>query len=73
MRPCVDQDLGDLAADQLVALEQRVAERLDQVSVVFEQRGDLSLRVAEDRLDALTAFVVTQHLGDDIACAGHVG
>ncbi len=45
------EHLGDLAADQLVPLDEGVAQRLDEVAVLVEQRAGVGLLLLQDALD----------------------
>ena len=59
------QHLEDLVADQLLALEQLVAQRHDEVAVRVEQVAHVRLGLLEDALDRAARLVVGEHLGDD--------
>src|SRR3954468_10896849 len=62
-----DLDLGeDLLADELVARDQRVAQRDDDVAVVLEELADAALLLIEDLLDLLASVPVREHTADEV-------
>ena len=60
------QDVGDLATDELVPLQQRVPQCLDQVPVRVEQRVRAHLLLLEQVLDPAAAVRVAEHPADQV-------
>src|SRR3954470_11102102 len=56
----------DLATDELVALEQGITQRSDQVRVVLELRADGRLLLLQKLLDPTTGVTVAQHPADQV-------
>ena len=59
------QHVDDLVADELLALEQLVAQRDHEVAVVVEQRVHVGLGLVEQPLDRRPRVFVGEHLADD--------
>ena len=63
------EDVGDLPADQLVTLQQRVAQRGDQVLVGLEQPADGDLLPLQQLLDPAPALGVAEDPADEVGVA----
>jgi GTP-binding protein EngB required for normal cell division len=60
------EDVGDLLADELVALEQRVAQRLDEVAVRLDERAHARLGLGEEPIDLWSGHRVGEDPADEV-------